>query len=557
MEHSCGEAEEVTTFHLRPQDWIQHFMDTTPGLLGGYTGDPYKNFEAFWTTYQVTNGNHQVYEDHRGHLNRVVPLLIHGDEGRAVKRTNYFLTSVETPFGPVEDPSLSCSCGQMLERRQRAGLQLPTYGNDSGSIDAETLGVARKLITNYKGHSYLSKWLLFGVGGWVYKKYPQVITALLNEVAANMKELYETGVTLSNGSVVYGALVAIKGDLDFHKKTANLTRCYANVGSINAIQMCHLCLAGSVQHDFEDYSESPEWASSSFASRPWDIAPYLTQIPHYPSSPEKIIENDLMHVFKLGVGRDIVGGILVILLRKGFFDSEGQSKDIRYRFERSYSHFHLWCKATGKTAGLRSFSKAYFNMTSLMSAPWSNSKASDTMLLLEWLAFVLRTNLDVPTVHGFENLLKPMLQLCECGLALRMVHRHPLFLERQCALYFYINAMTVLRAYSYLGQKAIEINIRAFVQKPKCHALHHIAHKVKMHLLTGASVIPSPQIYSCDMNEDWIGRVARLSRRVGFRMVDKHVIERYFLKITSLLKQREHGITRKTILKSRRRLRQR
>ena len=548
LEHHGEETKQLFTYHICPQDWIRHWMESNPELLGG-NGNPHENFKAFWEVYRQQHPSHEVYRKHSNNLEMVVPILLHGDEGRAVKRTNYFVTSIESPIGSVLDPGLTCSCNEKLLQRPN----IPSYGCDSRVLDENTLKVARAMVTNFKGHSYLSRWLLFGVGGWIYKKHPAIIDKLLLEVAMNLKELFETGVRLSgpNGTTIFAAMVSIKGDMDFHKKVMNLTRSYSNLGTVNLREICHHCLAGGEAHAFEDYSETPSWSSSCYQSRPWVSEPHLARIPFDSSAPEKALQGDLMHIFKLGVGRDIVGGVVIILLRKGFFDVEGMSKDIRCRFERAHSSFKLWCHAEGKSAGLRSFTKSFFNMTSLVSAPWCNSKASDTILLLQWLVFFIRLNLIHPVVHGWEEFLNPMLQLCESGLALRMTHHHPMWLERNCARFFYVSAMTVLRAYSFMGKKAVEIGIRAFIQKPKMHALHHVAFTIKTRLESGATLIASPQIYACDISEDFLGRISRLSRRVGFRLCDLHVCERYFLKVSSLLRQRK--MPHKTLRKVRRR----
>ena len=83
-----------------------------------------------------------------------------------------------------------------------------------------------------------------------------------------MELLFHEGVTLATGQVVYGALVAIKGDMDFHKKAFSLQRSYANVGSKSELQICHHCEAGGPNIKFEDYTEEPAWQHSMYSTRP-------------------------------------------------------------------------------------------------------------------------------------------------------------------------------------------------------------------------------------------------------------------------------------------------
>lgn len=99
--------------------------------------------------------------------------------------------------------------------------------------------------------------------------------------------------------------------------------------------------------------------------------------------------------------------------------------------------------------------------------------------------------------------------------------------------------MTLLRGYALLGQKALTLKIRAFIQKPKCHGVHHIAVSLKRQLKLGVPLVLSPQAFACEICEDFLGRISRLSRRVGFRLCHLRVIQRYFLKVSALIRKRK------------------
>ena len=540
MDHDSQEPDHqaLTTYHVNPEDWIRHWMTEFHRLLSGWDGGPAENFSAFWNCYRQSHPGHEVFSKHRGRLDKVVPLLIHGDEGRGVKRTNFLVVSMESPLGSLDDPTAttSCSCNSDLEKRSG----IPSYGSDANSLSQEVLRVARKQMTNYKGHSYLSHWLLFGVGGWLYKKHPHIVDELMTQLATNFHKLFHEGVTLPDGSQFFGAVIAIKGDMDFHKKAMRLTRSYANLG--NDIEICHHCLAGGPHYGFEDYSENPAWGESLYQQRPWVVEepPPFSSIPYDQQCPERILQGDVFHIVKLGVARDIIGGVLILLLRLGFMDYPGSTTNIDDRFKRGHSYFSMWCRAQGKSAGLRKFSKQFFNMKSLISAPWANCKGSDSILLLQWLSFSLKLFIQNPPVQGHTVLLKNMLQVVNECLALRMLHSHRLWLPRHCAVMLYVRAMTVLRGYTVLGRAAVGLHIRAFIQKPKHHGLHHVAFELKKQLQHGASFVLSPQSMACEQNEDFLGRISRLSRTVGFRLCNLRVIQRYFLKVTCLLKERRN-----------------
>ena len=419
----------------------------------------------------------------------------------------------------------------------------PDFGPPAEDIcSAAAIDLGSQQLTNYTGHSYLSRFLCFGLGGWIYKKQRHVVDRLLTEIATNMASLFETGITLKNGKTYFAALVAIKGDMDFHGKYWNLSRCYSNIGTVNNLQFCHRCFAGAQGYAAEIFSDEPPWLETVDVQRPWnvDCPPPLSLIPFDPSCPERALQGDIFHIFKTGMGRDLAGGVIVTLARKGFWDFPDSSTNFPDRLDRAHATFSMWCKAEGHCPGLRSFSKSYFNMVNLVSAPWTSSKGSDTMLLLRFCCFFLHLNINSPHVLGFEDLLQDMLEVCESAVNMTMIHSHGLWLSRPCATKLYWDMMVVLRGYAVLGRRAINLGVRAFIFKPKIHALHHLALSLRCSLQLGSPRVLSPQAFACEMNEDYIGRISRLSRRVGFRLVDLRVAERLFMKMFALLKRRKN-----------------
>jgi hypothetical protein len=65
------DAKQVTTYHIRPQDWVKHWLDSCPELLGGCNGSPAQNFESFWRMYEFQHPGHEVYNAHRNNLKNV------------------------------------------------------------------------------------------------------------------------------------------------------------------------------------------------------------------------------------------------------------------------------------------------------------------------------------------------------------------------------------------------------------------------------------------------------------------------------------------------------
>ena len=364
---------------------------------------------------------------------------------------------------------------------------------------------------------------------------------LLEEMADGFRELFDEGIVIGHRKI-FAAVVAVKGDADFHTIYFALERCYSRVVAQQTMgYICHLCNAAAGTLDpgldcspFEDFSDQPQWQRGMFRKRPWSAQPILASIPHdQQGAQERMIVPDPFHVVKIGLGRDLVGSIIVLLARKGFFDYVGSSKNLPDRLERAHSSFLMYCMATNERPALRGFTKQFFHLKNQLSSPYTNSKGSDTMSLCRWLRWLVLLNLlpGNAAVEGYDGILRVMLQCLDSLLGMfRLIHSHKLFLERPCATHLYILILRFLRGYKLFSVKSIALGVRGFALKPTAHALHHTAVCLKSQLEKGLAIILNPKAYGCEPSEDYIGRVVRLSRKVGTPVVDLRVLQRVFLK---------------------------
>ncbi|CAK9077957.1 unnamed protein product [Durusdinium trenchii] len=312
--------------------------------------------------------------------------------------------------------------------------------------------------------------------------------------------------------------------------------------------MCPYCLAGSLRCSFEEIDQDPSWTETLFESRPWDAAPVLTTVPFDQERPEFVFKLDLFHVMKVGLSRHVVGSLIIILSKLGYFDLDphgAESHDINDRLSRAHGLFKLWCAGVGKSPGLRSFTRTFMNCKTFSCAPWANSKGSDTTLLVAWLTFFISLTLQGLTQdHGdrfflsvaktvLENI-KGMHQVCES---------HGLWLDRSCGQNLYARMILVAKGYNVLAKQGIDLGIVSFSMIPKYHALKHVAFQIRSQLRRGCPRILNPQIDCCESNEDHVGKVAALSRRVSTRLLTRRVIQRYFLKTRALIVRhvKSHG----------------
>ena len=357
----------------------------------------------------------------------------------------------------------------------------------------------------------------------------------LRLLAFDMAHAFQRGIRVKNQQEQwYLALVGIKGDMKIHAELfAKFTRCYSNLGRSNHIRMCAWCWAGDEDYPFEECSDAPNWVQTMFQDRPWpaDVSPELSGIPFDASRPEYAP----FHLMKVGLTRDVVGSLLVVLCRLGFWDyEEGESQDINVRLQRAHGSFRLYCSLIRKSPGLRSFTRAFVNSPDFSTSPWTNSKGSDSTLLVNWLTWFVSLHLCVGAndrgCRGFLQVARHVLQ------SISATHR--LWLARPCAERLYLLLLSLCRGYCMLARRPREMGMVSFSMKPKYHGIKHVAQEVREQLLRGAHRIMNPNANGCEVNEDHVGRVASLSRKVSTRLLTRRVHDRTFLKTRALFRRR-------------------
>lgn len=541
--HNFEDADPLTFEHVDPSAWLSLLIEKYPCILAGGERPISEQLAGFWELYRHMHPSHVIFQQHASELHKVWPLCFFGDEGRGPRRAVYMEGTIECPLGLWEKPT-QCDCTSSLQDLPVHWLPSMPEVQTTPNLDA-----VKHICSNYKGHSFLKRYLCFSLPGYLYVNRPEIVQKHLEEVAGNLADLFTRGVTV-RGVTYFAALIGSKGDMKFQKEIAFLTRCYAHISrGAQSTCMCNLCHAGLDQYPMEDAQFEPSWRHSLFLDRPWDESspPPLTVVPYDDTMPEFLYKIDFFHCFKVGLGRDIAGSTLAWLAGLGAWDSEGSTKNLPHRLIRAHAHFRLWAQTNHKNPSLRSFSKAYLNIKSSKSSPWCNSKGSDTVLILEYLRFYVGLLVASPEWATCSCL--DMLKLCRSLLehSLNMcsvIYKHNLFLQRDCASRLYLEGMVVLRAYKRLAKFFAEEQKAGFRLKPKYHAMFHLLYDLRNALKGTSPMILSPIIWACEQNEDHVGRVSKLSRVLATKNITLRLTQRYFLKTKALM--RKHLASRKS-----------
>ena len=143
------------------------------------------------------------------------------------------------------------------------------------------------------------------------------------------------------------------------------------------------------------------------------------------------------------------------------------------------------------------------------------------------------SHIDSTEDESRKKLLQAMLDGA-CGLvqAFHVMNRRGLWLTRDDAGKFCRGFDIFAASYSFLALKLHEQGLCRFHLEPSLHLLKHMSLRVKTLLnKEGCKRILSPACFLCESSEDFVGRVARLTRRCSARATCSRTVQRYLIKV--------------------------
>eukprot|EP00438_Fugacium_kawagutii_P031684 Skav232913 [mRNA] locus=scaffold1477:617629:619563:+ [translate_table: standard] len=529
--------------YIKPSDALTYLLSHRKEvLLGGYTSmaDCANLLQGYWQVFKRYHPSHQVFTSHPDSLPYCLPIFLYGDEGRGRRRGNTAVFMMETPFGvrcaQTKKRNLECSCCPCEPSIKKF------CGNDQKAVPVR-LNHACFAVHNYKEHSFLTRLVLFCLPCATYKAFPDLIPFLLDLIAKDLRSAFFEGIEIGK-RIFTPVCVGLKADVKFHAYVAKFDRWYSRMGRIQDQQCCHERLAGDARWPFEDVNQEPAWRHTIHMQRPWQEEPVLSQLPFDARTPERLYKRDPFHICKMGIFRHVTASILAICILWRYLDDpdSDDGNGIPVLIKRAHGHFRLWASAYKKSPALRSFSKQLMNWPNLVTSPWFNTKGSDCMLLMCWLDVFVGQLLLAPKEPEHVPVMKVMRSVLQSGKAsFDLMCSHRLLLHRRCAIQLYEHMTTTLNGYVWLAQWSMRNDIVAFAMVPKVHAWKHEAYDLYKELTktNGESemLFFNPLVHSCEINEDTIGRVSRVSRRVDSRLMEKRCLQLFLSKCHFLHKR--------------------
>lgn len=481
---------------MSPVSWLQFIVGH--GLVYMLSGLSFDNkdqvgsvWREFWAKYRVLNQNFELF-NRDFDPSSTIALYLHGDEGRTLKRGAIMVTSIQSVLG----------FGFNQKRLKRA------------------LGGYR-LHVNFAGHTATTRFAIHTLPKVAYHSDPDVFHITMDHLADQMKYLFETGVRDSmSGTTFKFVLIGAKGDMPYLQKLGHLKRSWNTTvkRGLSRKEPAGVCrLAGTPRYPCEDTSHTPCWTPTIAVKLPWIETPgLLKKLLHDPTHPASFFKPDLWHCIHLGVGKSFIASTIQMAL------DLVPATNNEERFQWLTDHYVAWCRRV-KTNTFVSKISAYLVAMDGTGATGNWSKGSLTRGLMRWLVALL-TDLAPPPDSLLLVAKRAAKDLNDC---LSFLYNCPLFLQANECKYVCSKGMSFLQIYSHLANKMYEEGRwQLYPLLPKSHAVHHIWHQLNEDSTTHGFGM-NPLTASCQQDEDCVGRLSRLSRRVNIKTVMARTLERH------------------------------
>eukprot|EP00435_Cladocopium_sp_Y103_P064901 s127_g26.t1 len=374
---------------LTLQSWFDFFianscMHILHGLRRPHTTREEAICTAFWQNYKRLHPQHRIFhEASQGKLclERAVPLVIHGDEGRGRRHCGHFVLSFHSMLG--------MGFGKKKSSRTWA-----------------------KMECNFAGHTYTNRFLIASLRKKDYSdQESETWKTLMEEVAVDAGSLWETGVADRNGVRYWGIVLGVIGDWPFLHKSASFTRSFNNIQKRVTIKnppagICHLCRAGQLDVRFEQVAtRRPGWIQTCFTQDPFaQPSPFVEHLLHTPGKGPAIWLYDWFHTIHLGVFRNFLGSILALLSERE------DAGNIDERFQALSEKYRTWCRRNPKKSYFAKLSKEAIGWDTTKQFPsggWHKGALSTSLMAYVEERFATESFDDEPLLEDIYNLSVP------------------------------------------------------------------------------------------------------------------------------------------------------
>ena len=189
---------------ISPASWLRFLVDKGlwPVLAGcglhDYDG-ACQNWLEFWQLYRKVHPTFGLFDRDDVDLSRTAAIVLHGDEGRTLKKGAMLVTSLQSALG---------------------------RGYDQKRVNHA--GTSRDLKVNFAGHSFTTRWIVHTIPKSAYDGNPELFNSAMEHTAKSCRKLLEQGyVDVARGHETFRVVIlGVKGDAPYLSKVGRFYRAY-------------------------------------------------------------------------------------------------------------------------------------------------------------------------------------------------------------------------------------------------------------------------------------------------------------------------------------------
>lgn len=517
--------------YLSLATWYSYLLGSHPHLvLGGFSTNDWNAsllLDSFWKNFQCTAPDHAVFDLHGGgnRLSRCLPFMLHLDEGVGLRKSAVLVLSMQPLFG------------------RETAERYVAYRHEKDIHLCMTMA----MFHNCMGSTFLSRFLFTVMSKKMYSgKNTGTYWGMLDILAEECKELMTNGVTINNDTW-YPVCLGIKGDQPALIKCGNFKRSFMNLGRNKGC--CWECLAGYDNIPFEDIHDGAAWEGTIGLVDPWPATSPspLLKIPSYSSNPTLFWKRDPFHAFKQTIGGHFAASLIIFCtVDCGLWKADGLSSSVDEMLGRAFYDFRFWVwhEWRGSVVNhIKSFTRQILHFKDHGSFPSARFKGSDQMIIIRWLRHLILHGpvLESHVTRGDLNLVNSppqawqsdfflaALRGCDGGIRFfHNLHRQGVWLG-EVAKDMHDDCSTFCTSYYRLAVLSHQHGLARFHLEPSLHTFCHFKVELSPTTSSEKTLKMSPACSTTEADEDFVGKICKLSRHVHACTVSKRCIERYLV----------------------------
>lgn len=518
---------------LLPKDVLEAMVKE--GYVNRVLGVPFARasdaLQDFWRLYQLGHPGHDIFSGDERDFRHVIPFYLHGDGGRIYKKESIMVLSMFPALGRGSSraPTADFEGGRPSRKRSRPGAEPAHLPSAPMAGEHVQMGV------NLVGNSLASRFLFTAIhSDHIKKDHHNTWLQLLGVWAEKLCSLYTEGFE-HQGQRWRVAVIGLTGDAPFLRDAGLMNRSFNNIRKSEKSDtflpgVCHLCLAGRTNGaGFEDLDFlRAAWVQTMRGNNilPWEEpSPLLDGMLTEPDNLPAFFMGDMFHIYYLGVGKEFCASALVYMLKsKHCLKKKTMDKSIHFLNEQ-LKRFQIERKVSPLACGKLSWDLLDYNGPRMFpKGKWS--KGMDTGKITKFVEILSAELLEGS--HGDTHLKLIHDASVAIGTFVRTLFAGGFFLTKQEAEKAIHSGYAFLCTYQKLARLSSEGGKQCLYKlKPKAHAMTHLVLDMWEMYQHDTSCVVNCIGSATFMQEDFVGIIGRMSRRVSPRVQGQKVLHRY------------------------------